>query len=106
MTTEWKDMEQLTTDEAIAMAASGVWKEWTHRQRAEFQILQQKLCMDFGAFHESIEETIGRPVFTHELALNYEGIKAEILNGAPAPSFDDILNLIPEDKRIVIFTND
>ena len=92
-TTEFKDMKQLTKEEAIAMASSGVWKDWTHKQRAEFQMLQQCLCMDFDAFHESLEETLGRPVWTPELGLSYEKIKAEVFNGAPSPSFEEILNL-------------
>lgn len=76
------------------------------RQRAEFQMMQDILCMPFGAFHEAIETTLGRPVFTHEFGLNWEGLKNELFNGAPAPSFDEIINLIPEGKRVLIFAPD
>lgn len=58
--------------------------------------------MPFSLFHESLEKALGRPVFTHELALNYDGICGELLDGKPAPTFQEILDLIPEEKRIVI----
>lgn len=61
-------MQQLTTEEAKAFAASGAWKSWTDRERALFQLSQEKLSMDFGAFHGSVEKALGRPVWTHEFA--------------------------------------
>ena len=60
------------------------------------------LCMPFDVFHQAVEKTLGRPVYTHEFGLNYEGIKAELLDGADPPSLEDILNLIPEEKRVVV----
>ena len=33
--------------------------------------------VDFGKFHEGLEKLVGRPVFTHEMGLNYEGLKEE-----------------------------
>jgi hypothetical protein len=34
--------------------------------------------MPFDVFHEAVEKTIGRPVFTHEFGVNANGIRAEI----------------------------
>jgi hypothetical protein len=41
-------------------------------------------------------------VFTHEFGLNYQGLKDELFNGKEPPILEEIINLIPEEKRIVI----
>jgi hypothetical protein len=74
------------------------------RERAVFQINERLLCIPFDVFHEAVEKTVGRPVFTHEFGLNYEGIKNEIMNGAPPPTMKEIINMIPKEKRILILT--
>ena len=95
-------MKQLTKEQAIAFADSKVYKDMTYKEIAEFQINQELLCMPFNIFHEAVEKTLDRSVFTHEFGLNSEGIKAEIMEGKDPPSFEEILNLIPEDKRVVV----
>lgn len=92
---------QLTEYQAIKFAESGEWKLWTPEQVVRFQLFQKRLCMDFSHFHKCIEEVLGRPVFTHEFAFRDQMVM-EYLGEKEAPSFDDILNLIPEEKRIVI----
>lgn len=86
-------------EKAIALANSGWWKDTPHREIAEFQLMTAELCVPFGVFHEAVEKSLGRPVWTHEFALNYEGIMQEFLGQRPAPTFDEILNLIPEEAR-------
>ena len=95
-------MRQFTTDEAIAFSESGEWSSLTARGKAELQMLQDKLCMPFTEFHKAIEMTLGRPVYTHEFGLNWEGLVKEIFDGAPPPTLDDIIELIPKDKRIIV----
>ena len=95
-------MKQLTKEQAIAFYDSKAYENMSFRQRAEFQIDQELLCMPFSVFHEAVEKTIGRPVFTHEFGLNYDGIRDEIFNGAEPPSMEDILNMIPKDKLLII----
>lgn len=87
---------------AIALASSGYWNDKSAREIAGFQLFTQELSMDFGTFHKAVEESLGRPVWTHEFGLNYDGIVSEFLGDSPAPSFIDIMNLIPEDKRILV----
>ena len=96
-------MRQLTKEEAIAFYDSKVYENWTYRQIAEFQMEQDLLCVPFGVFHEAIEKTLGRPVFTHEFGLNREGLMKELHGEKEAPTFDEIVNLIPKEKRLVIF---
>ena len=96
------DTKQLTEQQAIDIYESGVWKEWSLEKRAKFQMSQKCLMMPFGKFHEAVEKTLGRPVWTHEFALSYGGIKAELFDGAEPPTMQEIIELIPEEKRIII----
>lgn len=91
----------MTQDEAIALFDSRFWEEMTPQARAEFQLYEDRLCMPFGVFHLAIEETLGRPVWTHEIALNRDGLKAELRGDRP-PTMLEIINLIPADKRAVV----
>ncbi len=43
---KWAE-KQLTTEQAIAMADSGVWKEWTAEQVVRFQLFQEKTMYGF-----------------------------------------------------------
>lgn len=50
------------------------------------------LCGDFSDMHEYIEQIMGRPVYTHELAS--EDLTAKIREAAKA----DFLSILPESK--------
>jgi len=43
-------------EKAIALANSEFWKDMSFRERAEFQISTEFLCMPFDVFHEAIEK--------------------------------------------------
>lgn len=45
---------------------------------ATYQIFEDTLIVDFDKFHEGLEKLIGRPIYTHELGLNVEGIREEV----------------------------
>ena len=92
----------MTEAEAIALFDGGFWKHMTYEQRAKFQLWEDRLCMPFDVFHEAVGKTLGRPVWTHEFGLNVAGLKAELLGDESAPSMEDIINLIPEEKRVVL----
>ena len=94
-------MEQLTKEQAISIAKSGVWKDWPDRELVGFQLLQDRLCMDFSYFHEKVEQVLMRPVYTHEFAFKDNLIK-EYLGDKPSPTLKEIMELIPENKRIII----
>ncbi len=93
---------KITKEIAKQLFESKFWEEMTLRERAEFQLFQPLLCMPFGIFHEAIEKTLGRPVYTHEFGLNVEGLKKELLGESEAPSLEAIINLIPEDKQVIV----
>ena len=92
----------MTKEQAIKLAGTRFWEEMTFEQRAKFQLAERRLCMRFGVFHEAVEKTLGRPVFTHEFGLNYDGLVAEMFDGADPPTMDEIMEMIPADKRVVV----
>lgn len=94
-------MKQLTKEQAIAFAENKLYEGMTYRQIAEFQIEQRLLCVPFDVFHEAIEKTLGRSVYTHEFAYP-DHIKAEIYGEKNAPTLEEIIELIPKEKRILI----
>jgi hypothetical protein len=95
------ETQQLTTEQAIAFANSSVWKEWTAEQLVRFQLFQRKLAIPFDVFHKAVGEVLGRDVFTHEFA-NSEALMLEYLGSKPAPTLDEIIEMIPEEKRRII----
>ena len=97
-------MKQLTKEEAIAFYENKLYEKMSAKERAQFQLVQDKLCMPFDVFHEAVEEALGRPVWTHEFALNREGLIKELNGEQEPPTFEDIINLIPEDKRVIVVT--
>ena len=94
-------MKQLTKEQAIAFAENKCYENMTYRQIAEFQMEQDKLCMPFDVFHEAIEKTLDRPVFTHEFAFREE-LRKELYGEKEPPTFEEICALIPQEKLIVI----
>jgi len=98
-------MKQLTTEQAIAFGNSMIWQTWTDEQIVRFQLFQDNLCIPFGRFHEAMEAVLNRPVFTHEFGLNVDGLKREYLGARDAPTLEEIINMIPADKRFLIESN-
>ena len=94
-------MRQLTEAEAIKMAGSNAWKDMTPTELFAFQLSQSRLCVPFSELHRCSEEALGRPVFTHEFATP-DNLREELVGVKQAPSFDEILNLIPEEKLLVV----
>jgi len=99
-------MKQLTREQAIAISQSGEWKDWTDEEIVRFQLFQDRLAIPFSRFHEALENVLGRPVYTHELGLAYDKIVDEYQRERAAPTFHEIISLIPPDKLIVLGLDD
>lgn len=96
-------MKQITQQEAIALGKSNALMDLPPKDRAMFQLHQQFLAYDFGQFQLDMEELLGRPVWTHEFA-NAERLKAEAAGKIPALTLDQIMDMIPAEKRILVVT--
>lgn len=94
-------MKQLTREQAIAFCENKGYEGWTARQIAEFQLQQDRLCVPMDLFHESINEALGRSVFTHEFA-KPELLLKELNGERPTPTFEEIVEMIPAEKRVII----
>lgn len=92
----------MTEEQAVKLYESKFWEKLGYKERAKFQLFEPRLCMPFDVFHEAIEKTLGRPVYTHEFGMNWKGLQKELMGEIPSPSLEDIINLIPEDKRIIV----
>lgn len=91
----------MNKEQAIALAETGWWKNKTARQICMFQLFEPLLCMPFGDFHKAVEGALNRPVWTHEFA-GMDSLKKEFLGERAAPTMQEIVELIPEAKRIVL----
>lgn len=96
------DLLSIGNETAIELANSNWWKGLPAREVAGFQLFTQELCMDFGDFHAAVEESLGRPVWTHEFGFA-DGLRNEFLGKSPRPTLIEIIEMIPEEKRCVLF---
>jgi hypothetical protein len=98
------DNKQLTRAQAIAFGKTDWWTKMPLKDAAAFQLFQTCLCMPFSDFHKGVEELLGRSVFTHEFASADKpgGLREQALGIAPAPTLEQIIELVPAAKRIVV----
>src|SRR3954468_4719310 len=95
--------KSISRNRAIALYASEWWLGRGAREIARFQLFTRELCLPFEIFHRALEEALGRPVWIHELGLNLDGVIHEFLGECDAPTLEEILALLPADKRCVVF---
>ena len=53
------------------------WLSKDKRVLGYYQLMNPYLLVSFDEFHEALGFLLGRSVSTHEMGLNYEGLKAE-----------------------------
>ena len=99
-------MRQITQKEAIKIYNSKVWKKWSDFKKVKVQLFQNSLLMDFSEFHRAVEKILDRPVYTHEFGLNRTGLIQEFLGIKKAPTFNEILDLIPNYLKTIIITKE
>ena len=95
---------EMTEEQAKAFHASGQWRDMTAIDRAKLQMIAERLCMPFSVFHQSISEALGRDVLSHEFGPNWDGLKKELFDGAPAPTLDEVLAMLPAGKPVIVIT--
>lgn len=79
-----------------------------HERIAEMEKLRW-LEAPFTMTHKRIEELVGRPVWTHEMVMNWKGLVTEAGSyiGEDSQEFTpakmrEIIDLVPENKRVII----
>lgn len=92
---------KLTRQQAWDLAATEWWKNATSLAIASFQLNEDRLCCPFGVFHKSVEDVLGRPVWSHEFA-DADALREEMNGICQAQTIDEILDMIPEAKRIIV----
>lgn len=92
-------------DAAIALAESEWWIGKSPDEIARIQFGTRELCMPFDVFHQSVEAALGRPVWTHEFA-RMDLLMTEMSGDRPAPTMDEIVAMVPEDKRLLVRARD
>lgn len=93
--------DEISVEQAIAIYESKIWETWTDEEIVKFQLFTPLLCMPFDKFHEAVEIVLNRPVWTHEFA-DSDSLRKEYLGERKAPTFEEIVSIIPEEKRIIL----
>lgn len=75
---ELESQARKNVEETIAKYPNNKWwRSDDSTEIAKYQLFERILMVDFSKFHEGVEKLLGRPVFTHEFGLNYDGLKEE-----------------------------
>lgn len=97
-------MKQFTREQAIAIAESGEWKDWTDEEIVRLQLFQDRLCVPFQIYHAALGKVFDRPVYTHELtSSNHQNLVDEYLGKRPDPTLEEIIAMLG-NKAIVLDT--
>lgn len=86
---------------AVALFETKWWEGKSDLAIALFQLSTAELCCPFDVFHGAVEKAIGRPVWTHEF-INIDGLYKELTRNQAPPSMDEIMNLLPKDKTLLV----
>ena len=95
----------ITRDQAVALGNSGWWEGKTAREIVGFQLFERLLCMPFSEFHEAVQGALCRSVFTHEFA-HPDVLASEFLGERSAPTLEEVMEMIPESKRILVVSKE
>jgi len=69
----------------------------------KFQLFIGELSMPFANLHTLTETVLGRPIYPHEFGPGGR-LQQEFLDlfGGTIPSFDKLVSLLPESKRVLL----
>lgn len=92
--------KHLGYDKAVELYNTKWWEGKTAYEIVNVQFYIAEVVMPFDLFHQSLEQVLGRPVWIHEM-VNPDNLESELTGKKCAPTFEDILNLIPKEKQII-----
>lgn len=87
------EQHSIGKEAAIELAETKWWEGKSAREIVAFQLFTLEMCMPFGEFHKAVEETLGRPVWTHEFA-DPDQLAEEFLGDRKAPTMQDITDMM------------
>lgn len=93
--------EDLAQETAVALYEASWWKSFGLQESAVLQLHQDRLCMPINKFKEALSFAFGRTIFSHELR-DPDRLKAELSSLKKAPTFQEVLDMIPLEKRVVV----
>lgn len=95
--------EALTSEDAIELGNSEIWREWDADKIFRVQLFQRFICFPMEEVYKAGKKVLGRPIFSHEfMNSNRENLLKEYLGAIDTPTLSQIIELIPESKRIEI----
>ena len=95
-------------DNAIALHETKWWDDMSVDDAVLFQLLTKELSMPFDIFHGMVEAALGESVFTHEfvdLDGLYERLR-KVRSPSEMPTWDDIAEKLPAEKRLFVLEAD
>lgn len=84
----------ISKDEAMAIYAKGELAAKPAHEIVKWQLFCERLCVPFDVFHKALTDTLGRDVWTHELA-DRDQLVDEYLGLKDAPTMAEIIDQIP-----------
>lgn len=97
----YMEIQNLTEQQAIDLYNSNFWETLSNFDRVQFQLFTERLCMPFDIYHKALEIVLKRAVFIHELVISHN-LQQEFLGETPPPTLENIINLIPVEKRMIV----
>ena len=91
----------LTRQQATALYESSFWESLAYVERARFQLSEDRLCMPFDVFLDAVERSLGRAVTVGEF-LDSKSLLSEITGERRPLGIDELLELVPEKKRVLL----
>lgn len=88
---------RLSRNQAAALYDSQFWRFLNAEERARFQLTEDRLCMPFPVFQQAVEICLNRRVGVVEY-LRPRLLLDELSGSVPAPSVEDILELVPPEN--------
>jgi hypothetical protein len=95
-------MKSIGSENAIKMSDSKWWEGMEPRKAAIIAISTAELCCPVSVFWEILSNALGRAVYTHEMVWGFKNLYLEIIGEKDTPTLQEIIELIPEEKRLVI----
>ena len=90
----------INIDQAVALRNSNWWQHMESKDIVKFQLFIGELSMPFDILHTLTETVLGRPIYPYEFGPDGR-LQQEFLGlfDESIPSFDELVLLLPEDKK-------